>query len=206
MNPSIRFYESESQAQDAVSQLRAENLYLGKDSIAMVSAETDDVEPALFAELPFSHRSLITDNVQRERSAVVVKPGFGFAARVDEILDSYNPVDVEMPQHKASRPAPLSDYLGIPTLADRKPRARLIPRPSGTSFGIALLSNKATPLSSLFGLKALSSKGPGNSSFGLPLLSNPKSHWTRSFGFPLLTKPKRSWTSSFGLPLLSKPD
>jgi len=205
MKPSIRFYESESQAQDAVSQLRVENLYLGKDSIAMVSAEIDNVEPDLYAELPFSQRSLIKDNVQRGRAAVLVKPGFGFAARVDEVLDSYHPVDVEIPEHKASRPAPLSDYLGIPTLADMKPSARLLPRPSGTSFGIALLSNKPTPLSSLFGLKVLS-QGPRNSSFGLPLLAKPKSRWTRSFGLPLLTKPKRHWTRSFGLPLLSKPD
>ena len=205
MNPSIRLYESETQAHDAVSQLRKENLYLGKGSMAIVSAETDDDEPDLFDELPLSYRRLITDNVQRGRSAVVVKPGFGFAARVDEILDSYDPVDVEMPQHKASRPAPLSDYLGIPTLADMKPRARLIPRPSGTSFGIALLSNKPTPFSSLFGLKVLS-KGPRNSSFGFPLLAKPKSHWTSSFGLPLLTKPKRSWSRSFGLPLLSKSD
>ena len=160
-------------------------------------------EPALFAELPLPYRRLITENVQRGRVAVLVKPAFGFGARAKAVLDSCNPVDVEMPEYKAPQPAPLSEFLGIPVLTDTKPRARLIPRPSGTSFGFGLLSTNPAPLSSLLGLKVLSN-GPGNSSFGLPLLSKPKSHWTSSFGLPLLSKSQSRWTSSFGLPLLSK--
>ena len=160
-------------------------------------------EPALYAELPFPYRRIITENVQHGYAAVLVKPGYGFGARAKAVLDSCNPVDVELPEQKAPQPAPFSEFLGIPTLTDTKPRVRLIPRPSGTSFGFGLLSTNPAPLSSLLGLKVLSN-GPDNSSFGLPLLSRPKSNWTSSFGLPLLSKPKSQWTSSFGLPLLSE--
>ena len=172
-------------------------------------AETDSepvetgAEPALFAELPLPYRRLIRENVQSGRVAVLVKPAFGFGARAKAVLDSCNPVDVQMPEYKAPQAAPLSEFLGIPVLADTKPSARLIPRPSGTSFGFGLLSSNPAPLSSLLGLKVLSN-GPGESSFGLPLLSKTKSRWTSSFGLPLLSKSQSRWTSSFGLPLLSK--
>ena len=226
MIPYIRFYESESQAQTAIDRLWEKDHGLRKGSTAIISAETHAgpreqdgevvepveaaaepaeavAEPALYAELPFPYRRLITENVQRGYAAVLVKPGYGFSARAKAVLNSCNPVDVEIPEYKAPQAAPLSEFLGIPVLTHTKPSARLIPRPSGTSFGFGLLSTNPAPLSSLLGLKVLSN-GPDNSSFGLPLLSKPKSQWTSSFGLPLLSKPKSRWTSSFGLPLLSK--
>ena len=224
MIPYFRIYESESQAQVAIDRLWEQDHGLRKGSTAIMSAETHagpreqdgDVaepveaepveavaEPALYAELPFPYRRIITENVQRGYAAVLVKPGYGFSARVKAVLNSCNPVDVEIPEYKAPQAAPLSEFLGIPVLTDTKPRARLIPRPSGTSFGFGLLSTNPAPLSSLLGLKVLSNR-PGNSSFGLPLLSKSKSSWTTSFGLPLLSKSKSRWTTSFGLPLLSK--
>jgi len=190
MIPSIRLYESESQAQDAIRQLREEDLGLGQGSIAIVSGAADAAEPELLAELPSVYRRLIEDNLQRGRTAVLIRPAYGVGARAEAVLDGCDPVDVELPEYKPPQPAPLSDFLGIPTLADMQPRARLIPRPSGPSFGFRLLSNNPAPLSSMLRLKLLSNR-PGTTSFGLPLLSRPKRPWNSSFGLPLLKNPSR---------------
>ena len=173
MIPSIRIYESETQAQDAARQLREEDLGLRDDAIAVVSSANAFAPPELVAELPHVFKKLITDNVQQGRAAVAVMPSYAAGARIDAILDSCGPVSVDIPEHKAPQPAPLSDFLGIPPLSDMEPRARIIPGPSGPSFGFRLLSTDAAPLSSLLRLKLLSKpKRPWNSSFGVPLLKD----------------------------------
>ena len=56
---------------------------------------------------------------------------------------------------KQSRGAPFSDFLGMPVLSNKPPKARLFQSDAKVSFGFGLLSSSATPLSSMLGLPVL---------------------------------------------------
>lgn len=98
--------------------------------------------------------------------------------------DRFEPEQFETPEYEEMtafdpsgewRAAPLSHFLGLPALSHKPAKARIIPFNNQMSFGMKLLSPKATPLSSML---------------GLPLLKGWKANKTTSFGLPLLTKSK----------------
>lgn len=114
--------------------------------------------------------------------------------------DRYEPTPFETPDYEDMTPfdpsdewraAPLSHFLGLPTLSHKPAKARIIEFDNKRSFGARLLSTNPTPFSSLLGLPVLKAWNANKTtSFGIPLLSKGKPNKKTSFGLPLLTKSK----------------
>lgn len=210
MIPTLRIYEAEQSARDAARML-AESGF-DEDSILLITPtpgeESKDVRAAVAAGLvPGSHMKVCTRSLQQGRAIVAVSAHFGRGEFAVEIMERCGPVDTQLlPAYSVRNPSPLSDLLGLPTLAHKPFEAMKRPSFSLSSvFGIGLLSRNPTPLSSQFGLETLSApKRPWRSSFGLPLLSRNAAPLSSLFGLKTISAPKKRWTSSFGLPLLSK--
>ncbi|WP_162906507.1 hypothetical protein [Algihabitans albus] len=139
---------------------------------------------------------------------MAVATNFGFAQQAIEIMENCGAVDSDsLPAYYPRNPSPFSDLLGLPTLSRAAPVSELKSASwfFSSLFGFGLLSRKAAPLSSLFGMKVLSdSKREWRSSFGLPLLSNNPAPLSSSVGMRTLSARKRSWTRSFGFPMLTR--
>ncbi len=134
------------------------------------------------------------------RSIVAVSAPFGRGLLAGEILDRHGPSgELEVPSPR--NPAPFSEALGIPVLADRSPMTDL--SIFQFSFGEPKVSRNAAPFSSRLGLPLLTRNKSKRSSFGLPLLSKSAAPLSSMFRMPTLTRSK-SKSSSFGMPLLSR--
>lgn len=126
---------------------------------------------------------------------VVVNAEFGRGADAESALESANPLDAGGSVMVSPRnPTPFSSLFGIPALSTRGTSmlSRLFPpltRSGWLMFGSGL-SNKATPLSSMIGMKPLTENKSKDSSFGIPLLTKPKGERNSSFGIPLLIRYK----------------
>jgi hypothetical protein len=158
--------------------------------------------------------------LRRGHSVVAVEAPFGFGQPAIDILESFGPVDSikNQPQEprkpsawesdtplstalglsliKSGKPAPLSDYWGIPTLSGRRSMLSwLFGRPLSPNFkfssmlGLGLLTRNATPLSSLFGLSTTTSTpGPVTAGFGMPLQTSSSTPLSSMLRLPLLIK------------------
>lgn len=140
-------------------------------------------------------------------SLVVVRPPFGRANAVGEILDRHDPLDI------APAPRATDVEKSLPWSEQSAPFSAFL--------GWSVLSKGATPLSDAWGLSALSDnrlsilsrwfKPLGNPHFsfsddllGLELLSDNSKSFSSRLGLPLLSKRSNApWTRSFGRALLS---
>ena len=196
MIPTVRMYATEQQARDVAEKIADKGF--DEDAISLITptvgGEAEAVDVAIRdGFVPSDYRDVCAQALRRGRSIVAFKmPTFGSGQVLLDIMQSHGPVDTELlPQRRQPRqPAPLSDFLGIPTLTDRAPRARLLPARVDISFGMRTLSHKAAPLSSAIGFTTKAGR-PRNSSMGLPLLSRNPAPLSSMFGLPLLTKGKR---------------
>lgn len=98
---------------------------------------------------------------------------------------------------KQNRGTPLSDFLGMPVLSNRKPKAQLFQSDAKVSFGFKLLSSGPAPLSSMLGLPLLKTSTGKTASMGMPLLSDNPAPLSSKIGLPLLkqSKPKANLSS-----------
>lgn len=205
MYPIVKMYESGQAAQDVVAALAAETrvaaaldrtyspyaphlLSPGKDNAATVrQAVADDVlAPALAVACEAG--------LDRGRHVVVVACRFGTAAQAEKLLDAAGPVDEDrVPDYADSSSMMFSDFLGIPTLTDRKaPLSDLLglktlKSPDVASLGFPRLTSSATPLSSLFRIPLL--KKPDVASLGLPRLTSSATPLSSTFRIPLKKNP-----------------
>ncbi len=161
--------------------------------------------------------------LRRGYSVVAVEAPFGLGQPAVDILESFGPVDSikNQPQEppktsawdsdtplstalglsliKRDKPAPLSDYWGIPTLSGRRGILSwlfgqpLIPNFKFSSMlGLGLLTRSGTPLSSLFGLRTtVAAPGPLSDGFGMPLQTASSTPLSSMLHVPLLTKGRR---------------
>jgi hypothetical protein len=169
---------------------------------------------------------LYASRVRAGRSIVAVPAAFGYGRRAMDIMDEVGPVDtdvrppedpydwnegtpfsasVSLPVLTRNRPAPLSGLIGLTPLIEG--RATFGTLTSSKYFPSAvtgpLLSRKAAPLSSMFGLKTLLTKrGPWRSSFGMPLLSKAAAPFSSMMNLPLLSRNPAPLSSLFGFRLL----
>jgi hypothetical protein len=205
----VRMYASEQQAIDTVARLEADGF--PTQTIYLMRALAGGEEGTLATVIGAARRAGFVLGDEGEayahflahgRSLVLIKAAFGFGRAAIQILEAGGPVDTHLlppprlPRDsdtaapfsssmqwnvlKPNQPAPFSSCLGLAPLA----RSSLSDRP----FGFALLSSRATPLSSLLGLKVLSGQpSPGEASFGLPLLSTEPAPLSSMLGLPLLT-------------------
>lgn len=218
-----RLYETELAARGAVTKLKKEGF--PEDTIFLVTPDSnreagsaENLATAIQAGLMESYDARIyAQGLENGRSLVLIRTGFGYGLLALNILESCGPIDTDLlppPRTWADgdKFIPLSAALGLPVLSDQAaPISELLgigPLATGTlfdrSFGFNLLSQKATPLSSLLHLKTLASKtGPWKASFGLSLLSQEPTPKSSSFGLPLLSEQPAPLSSMFGLPILT---
>lgn len=210
MTPNVRIYESE-QAADAAAARLAEAGFRDYRALHPGSLAGKEVEAVRSASrdglLPKDRVNAYARQLEQGRSLVAVKAPFRRGVEAIRLLGGDGTVDDDaLSPHAPSDPSPLSDVLGLPTLTDSEPKAKLASSSWTLSglFGFSLLSDDPTPLSSRFGLTVLkATERPWDKSFGQPLLSDDPAPLSSRLGMKTLTGPKRPWESSFGLPLLS---
>ncbi len=166
------------------------------------------------------------ERVRAGRSMVVVNAEFGLSRPAMEIMDSCGPVDTDirmpidpydwnegtplsgtlsLPVLSRDRPTPFSNLIGVTPLV--RGQATFGTLTSSTFFPSrvagGLLTKRAAPFSSLFGLKLLlSARTPWRSSFGIGLLTSKATPFSSLFGMKLLSKNAAPFSSLFGLALL----
>ncbi|MEE4184405.1 MAG: hypothetical protein V2J12_01420 [Gammaproteobacteria bacterium] len=185
MTPSIRVYATAEQAQAAVAELVQEGF--SQDSIrvlqAMPGQESDLVEASVYQGfLDESQAKSWVKSLQDGQTIVSVKAPLYKGQLAEDVLDDHGPLTTGIPDAGRSGAAPMSDWLGMPAVINRPSKTRLIGSIHNQSFGFKLLSSNPAPLSSLFGMKLLSSSrsnttlsrnpAPLSSKLGMPLLKS----------------------------------
>ena len=206
----VRIYSNEESAKAAAARLERAGLRDNKVFLPSQSTgkESEVVESAVKAgELPKAQTNICIQSLKEGHALVSTEAPFGAGQKALNAMEGAGTIKSDvLSRYSRDDPAPLSEALGIPTLSTYEPSTGLLSSNWSLSskFGLRLLSNKATPLSSLFGLPVLTkSKRDWRRSFGLPLLSNNPAPFSSLFGMPTLSKEPKDWKSSFGLPLLS---
>lgn len=195
MVPIVRFFASEQAARDAVAKLVHEDIPRANTAIiipneagsgaAVDAAVGDGVLPAAF-------RAATTKALARGRSVVCVTPPYAMSGIAERVMDLGGAVDTaDVPEFYPDDPSPFSDLMGMPTLTKSgRSSARLSKSHIFPSWlGLGLSSKKATPLSSMFGMKTLSIKR-GSQAAGTPVakMSGDPAPFSSKIGLPLLTK------------------
>jgi hypothetical protein len=197
-------YETAQQARGAVNKLKEEQF--SEDSIIVITPGgrgADAISAALKAGKMLGDKAeLYSEGVQAGHAVVLVYAPFGHGQEATEILNSFNPMELEPAPAGAAEessfawdeaaplssafqlrvllrksPAPFSSWVGFHTLAE------------GRTFGSRKeLTASDWTFSSLFGLGVLSKnqRGP-SSSLGLRTLSSTQSPGRSRFGLPLLS-------------------
>jgi hypothetical protein len=227
-----RLYASQTTATEVVTALQAQGFKAEAiaDASPPVAPETPDAaagaqpDPVLAAILtagvPRAHAAVLADHVHRgEVLVVVIEPMFGTAMMATEMLESHDPITVDLPAAEPARatvwdsatplsswmgwrvllddPAPLSNYLKRPVL---KPE----PATSATLEKIRLQSRDASPLSNKIGMAVLSDNPtPLSSKFGWRLLSDKIAPLSEKLGWRLLSDKAAPLSERFGWRILS---
>lgn len=208
----VRMFRSEEQAHQALDALAKRGFT--KNGAYLLKPHTGDAAQVAAAahsagQIPGSHIGVCQKALQAGHYVVSVDPFFGTAKIVEDILDQHDPVPTELPEFYTYNPAPLSEILGLPVLTKYKHSFNIkqITRSgwfaTSPGNGDGLISKKATPLSSIFGMKTLTANKSKTSSFGLPLLSKNPTPLSSMFGMKAISSNK-SKNSSFGFRTLSK--
>lgn len=175
----VRMYDSEQNARDAAAALMAAGLNRSEILVLTPAAgrEAEVVRSAIAdGMLPGSHVHAATEALKNGRTVLSV--GLPYMSQYTlDVMDSFGPVDTdELPKQMPRRPAPLSEFLGIPVLIDSKSRTRLLKPSLDRSFGFPTLTSGTSntklitrrsntklidnpaPLSSMIGLKTLTGR------------------------------------------------
>ncbi|MBB4212195.1 hypothetical protein EV659_109148 [Rhodothalassium salexigens DSM 2132] len=176
----VRMYRTESEAQTAVTNLKQAGFTDVKHFAGpkLSGKEEKTVHEAIEdGFLPNARPLLFQQMLEQGRSLVGVRALFGQAAKVAKILDAAGPVDTELlPTGANPDPTPLSTFLGMPVLWHYKTRTEVTDKPISSmlglpllaprkpgwdkSFGMPVLTDKKTPLSSALGMNMLIQPGP----------------------------------------------
>lgn len=198
MVPIVRFFASEQAARDAVAKLVNEDIPRANTAI-IIPNETGSgaaVDAAVRdGVLPGAASAATTKALGRGRSVVCVTPPYGMSGTAERIMELGGAVDTaDVPDVYPNDPSPFSDLMGMPTLTKSgHSSVRLSNSPIFRSwFGLGLTSKKATPLSSMFGMKTLSTKR-GSQAAGTPVqkMSGDPAPFSSKIGLPLLTKSRK---------------
>jgi hypothetical protein len=218
-----RIYRNQPAAAEAVNELRERGFNaeaIGArpqpeptEQTGATAEATPDatMEQILKAGVPREHARVYAEGVSRgEVLVVVIDPLFGTAATAIAILDSHDPLAVELPAAGPSpttaapagstdwySAAPLSSWLGWKVLLDdpaplstflNQPVLKQEPAPSTTLDGIRRQSADATPLSGKIGMSVLSDDpAPLSRMLGWQLLSQVAAPLSQRAGWKLLS-------------------
>jgi hypothetical protein len=180
-------------------------------------ASVDDIVAALVrAYVPRGEARTYAELVKKGGVVVAALAEFGFAAKLEAILDRYSPNKISVPASAArevgiSDATPFSDILHAPVLLDtsgpyKSYSGDLVLTDSNKFFsGTPLLTNTSGPYQSFSGTPLLlDGKGPYKSFSGTPLLLDTKGPYKSYSGEPLLLNNPTPLSSWLGLPVLSK--
>ncbi|MEM9531082.1 MAG: hypothetical protein AAGA23_09185 [Pseudomonadota bacterium] len=205
MISTVRMYEQEHQAQEAVRQLKHHEIR--DDAILVLTPGGDAAATVASAinhdQLALRFKGVCTRALQMGQTVLSVSPPFGMGVKAEEIMDSFGPIKTALPEFVPYDPSPLSDLLGLPTLVkhEHSINIRQLTRPGWTVSSLIGLGALKRSDKSIIPVKELNPyKSNRRSSFGIPLL---KSSDSAIIPMKQLTRSK-SKRSSFGLPLLSK--
>jgi hypothetical protein len=201
MFPVTRLFESGQAAQQAVDKLVGGEV--PRSDITVISGAEPDaaakVDAAIAAGCAMSgHRRALKEALGNGRTLVCVTPDYGMGRFVEQTLDESGPVDSDkIPDYLPDDPAPFSGLFGLPVLTDGKSKTGLFEFDGTYSFGFPLLSKSPTPLSSMLGLKILSSK-KGSIAKGSPVekMSGTPAPLSSRVGLKLLSDRKKSGASA----------
>ncbi len=210
MTPNVRIFASPENLRQAADRLNEAGFpsqraliageLMGQEEQAVKSAVADGL-------LPGHHANISIRSLKSGRSLLAVRAPFGRGGEAIAIMENSGAVDADqMPRYYPRNPAPFSDILGIPALADFEPTTGLASSDWTFSgmLGMGTLSRNQSGKDSSFGFKTLSAaKRPWKNSFGFPMLSRKQEGANSSFGFKTLSGSNRDWNWSFGFPLLS---
>ena len=211
-----RIYGSQQNATAAVEELQGRGF--GADHIHVISppsqattepgaaAPTDAVLTSIqHTGVPPEHASLYADQVRQGKVLVAVSPPFGFAQIATHILDSHDPVSMDLPAVAYVPPsaatwdsaAPLSSALGLRVLcSDPAPLssyfkwATIKPEPasSPTLEKIRKQSDDPAPLSAKIGMPTLSDNPtPLSTKVGMSVLSDDPAPLSSKAGWRVLS-------------------
>ncbi len=228
--PIVRMYDSEERAREAVSKLRDNGYY--EDRVFMVTPAEgggDPMQAVMAGQAMGDEAAFFAERVRAGRSLVVYDSLPGTGGPAGEIMDSCGPVDTDMAPPAAPDPwgpgapfsaalylpvlsggaAPFSRTFGLPLLTYGQSTFGTLMNPHWTfskSFGMALLSKAAAPLSSLLNLPALlRNAAPLSSMTGMPQLSRSAAPLSSLLGLKLLTSNPAPLSTACRLPLLAEP-
>ncbi len=209
MTSYVRIYQTDDGAKAAAARLTRAGFTNNQVLLAReAQGQEGDVVRVAVADgiLPARQERICVHSLEEGLSLVTAEAGFGRGKELLHIMEKEGTVKADTQRRYApDDPAPLSELLGIPTLAEFSSSTDLI-RSDWTfssKIGMPLLSKNPAPLSSMFRMKVLSTpKKDWRSSFGLPLLSNNPAPLSSLFGLRTVSKEKRDWRTSFGIPLL----
>jgi len=167
------------------------------------------------------------ERISRGEVLVTVNPPFGYARLAEQILDSHDPVQVDVPEAASpaatsiaaperlwDNPAPLSAALGLRVLlSDPTPLSNWLKRPtlkpepatSTTLESIRRQSNDPAPLSGKLGLPTLSDNpAPLSTKAGWKLLSEKAAPLSEKLGWRVLKDDPAPLSSKLGWRTLSR--
>ena len=194
MIPIVRLFPTEQAAGDAAAAL-AKGGFPSR-AITVINPDYQGATAAVDAAvhdgaLPGAYRKAVANALRDGRSVVCVTPPYAMGQSAIRILKGSGAVDTDsLPDYTSHSPAPLSDFLGLPVLTEGRSSLKLLRSDFTFSswFGLGLLSRRATPLSSMFGLKVLSSKtGSRAAGSSVQRMSGKAAPLSSMFGLKLLT-------------------
>lgn len=241
IEPIVRMFASEETARAAAAALVSAGLPPSKVLVVTpgsgdADGGSDSIAAAIMAgHVLRSHARVYADGIRSGRSLVIARAPFGFGQVAINLLEDHDPVDsgLVLPREPGpnwdeaaplssvlqfapllrKRASPLSDILGLPTLAPAKrssspgPTLSAAGRHISSGLGLPLLSRAAAPLSSMLGLRvSCGTAAPLSKLLGLKPLSRKAGRWTHSFGLPLLSSNATPLSSLLGLRTLSSRD
>ncbi len=195
-----RLYAAGEKAAAAVDALKRRGY--ASDEVYLVTPTSGAIEALVVkGGVRESDAAAYAEKIRRGNSLVTVHAPFGSALKTTKLLESFGPVDAGSEYHYTPTyydPTPLSDFLGLPVLAESKSPTELLdnPTPCSSLFGLPVLS-KSKPFSSLTSddrpwSKLVSDDRPWS---GLVKDDRPSSKLSRN---------PTPFSSFFGLPVLLK--
>lgn len=197
-----RIYASQEAANAALNDLRGR----GFTAHIIQAGGESGIDAITRAGIDRAHAEIYSDHIQRGETLVVVEPPpFGQAGSATSILESHNPLKIDLPAVEATQqggtwdwysPTPLSSWLGWQVLLDD-------PTPLSTSLNQPVLKAEPTSSKTLDGIRELSAEAaPLSSKLGIPLLFENPAPLSARFGWRLLLDKAALLSERFGWPVL----